>query len=562
MRVGDAVANAVSAEGVTAAFGLLGEGNIAVIERLAERGDVEWIAARREDAAVSMADGYARRGGADVGFATVTHGPGLTNALTALTEASKAGTALVVLTADTAREDFAHPQEIDERAFVTPTGAGVHAVRSASTAAEDVAIAFGRARREARPIVLLLESDLAEAAYSGPPIEDQRLRRGERSAQRQVPQESTIRSVADVVLKAQRPVILAGRGAVSSGAQDELVALGDEIGTLFSTTLLAQGFFFGHPCDVGVAGGFGEGLANELLSGADLVLAFGTSLSDYTSKGMSLFRHASVIRFDIDPTATSATGSAELAVVGDARASAAALRSRLREATRGAAVGYRSHDVLAMIGAHRPGNDVADESGSEGLDPRTLALELDALLPAERAVVVDLGYFTAEACKYIRVNDPRKFVFPINFGSIGLALATATGASVADRSAPTVVIVGDGGLMTAIGELETLRRHNLPVIVVVFDDSAYGIEYHALRIRQRETRLAVFDDVDFAAVARGFGLHAGTVRTIEELRDMAATFSAGTGPQLVHARVNSKVETQWLDELVASGWHQRARAAP
>jgi thiamine pyrophosphate-dependent acetolactate synthase large subunit-like protein len=372
------------------------------------------------------------------------------------------------------------------------------------------------------------------------------------------PEEHAISSVAQHVLAAKWPVILAGRGAVASGARDELVALGDEIGALLVTTLPARGFFHGHAYDVGIAGAFGEGLANDLLLGADLILAFGTSLSDYTSKG-SLFRHASVVQFDVDPTATSATGTIEHAVLGDARASAAALRARLQDEIR-RAVGYRTQDVLETIAAHRPGEDIADQSGPDGLDPRTLALELDVLLPAGRAVVVDLGYFTAEACKYIAVSDPRKFVFPINFGSIGLALATAAGASVADRSVPTVAIVGDGGLMTAIGELETLRRHNLPVIVIVFDDSAYGIEYHALRIRQTETRLSVFDDVDFAAVARGFGIHGVTVRTIEELRQAGATFGATRGPILIDAKVNGKVETQWLNELVAAGWHQRRRA--
>lgn len=113
--------------------------------------------------------------------------------------------------------------------------------------------------------------------------------------------------------------------------------------------------------------------------------------------------------------------------------------------------------------------------------------------------------------------------------------------------------------MMAVGELETLRRYSLPVIVV-FDDSAYGIEYHALRIRQTDTRLAVLDDVDFAAVARGFGMHATTVRTISELRAAGATFGATTGPILIDAKINGKVETRWLNELVARGWHQCGHA--
>jgi acetolactate synthase-1/2/3 large subunit len=553
MRVGNAVADAIHAEGVTAAFGLLGEGNIAVVERLAASGSVAWFAARREDAAVCMADGFARRSGT-VGFATITHGPGVTNALTAITEASKAGTALVVLAGDTGREDFTHPQATEERAFLEPTGAGVHEVRSAATAVEDVAIAFGRARCERRPIVLILPTDLAEETYTGREPRTIQARRGEAVEQRTTPDEAALNAAVELVRAAKRPVILAGRGAVASTARDELVSLADEIGALLATTLLTRGLFAGHPWNVGAAGGFGDGPANELLPGADLVLAFGSSLSEFTTKEMKLLQRARVVQFDIDPTPAGPSRERVQRVVGDARASASALRARLHT-TAGSAQGYRTDDVRELMSRQADGDELVDESGPAGLDPRAVARELDSLLPVDRTVVVDLGYFTVEACKYVAVEEPRRFVFPLNFGSIGLALATAAGASLVERSAPTVAIVGDGGLMTAIGELETIRRYRLPVVVVVFNDSAYGIEYHALRVRNTDPSLARFDDVDFAAVARGFGVDAATVRTISELRAAFASRGDTQGPYLIDAKIDGTVETAWLDELVAAGWH-------
>jgi acetolactate synthase I/II/III large subunit len=534
--VADAIAEAVRYEGVTAAFGLVGEGNIAVVEQLIERGGIEWYAARREDAAVLMADGYARRTGA-VGFATITHGPGVTNAATALTEASRARTPLVVLAGDTARNEPAHPQAIDVRAVVSVTGARTRVIQRAADAADDVEAAFASARRDG-PIVLILASDLAEEKATLAPVREHASPPGTPGPHR--PDNRALAAVVDLVSSAKRPVVLAGRGVVTANARDEVTSLGDAIGALFATTLLSRGLFADNPWNLGFAGGFGEALANELLADADLILAFGTSLSEYTSKGGHLFERAKVVRFDLDERAD---------VVGDVRASAVALRAAVRSTTD--PVGYRTAQVRAVVAARNQAG--ADE---DGLDATNLAVELDALLPTDRTVVVDLGYFTAEACRYIRIPAPRQFLFPLNFGSIGLALATGAGAAAADRKSPTVACVGDGGLMAAIGELETLRRHSLPLTVVVFNDSAYGVEYHAARVRGTDPAIAQFDDVDFAAVARGFGVQSATVRTLGELRALQGQLGSADRPFLLDAKIDGTVETPWLKEIIAAGWHQ------
>jgi acetolactate synthase-1/2/3 large subunit len=530
------VAEAVGREGVTAAFGLVGEGNIAVVEQLIERGGIEWYAARREDAAVLMADGYARRTGT-VGFATITHGPGVTNAVTALTEARRAGTPLVILAGDTARKELAHPQAIDVRAVVAVTGAGTRVVRRAADAAADVAAAFEWARR-AGPIVLILASDLAEEATT--PVSARKAALTAGAPEQEGPDSCALAAVVELVHSAKRPVVLAGRGVATAGARDEVVALGDAIGALFATTLLSRGLFADNPWNLGFAGGFGEAPANELLAHADLILAFGTSLSEYTSKGGHLFASAKTVRFDIDNRAD---------VRGDVRASATALRTALGSAP--PTTGYRTEKVRAVVAARHPAG--ADD---DALDATNLAAELDVLLPTDRTIIVDLGYFTAEACRYVRIPAPRRFLFPLNFGSIGLALATAAGAAVAGRESPTVALVGDGGLMAAIGELETLRRYSLPLTVVVFNDSAYGVEYHAARVRGADPGIAQFDDVDFAAVARGFGIDADTVRTLGELRALQGRLGATDRPFLLDAKIDGTVETPWLKEIIAAGWHR------
>lgn len=556
VRVGEAIADAIVAEGIDVAFGLIGEGNIAVTQRLGENTAVRWYAPRREDAVVSMADGYVRRSGADVGFATVTCGPGLTNAVTALTEARKAGTPLVVLTGDTPKTEYQHPQAIDEHVFAASTGAGVHEIRSPSTAIEDVALAFRRARRERRPVVLTLSADFADEAYVGPPA-----RRNASPTDLTPglvgPPETIVKDVAEAAGAARRPVILAGRGAVVSGARDDLVGLAEELGAPLATTLRARGLFARHPLAVGMAGGFPDGLANECLEEADLVLAFGTSLSDQTTKGGSLLNSEDVVLFDADPAASCARTRPVYTVATDARAAAVALRGAVENGADAAVRKARYEQAAATLAERRLALDRSSTNGPERFDARRLARAIDALAPAERNVVVDLGYFTPEACRYVSVDAPGRFIYVVNFGSIGLSVATAAGASIADPDVPTLVLVGDGGLMMSIGELETIARYRLPVVVVVFDDSALGIEYHALRLRRGDPRLAAFPDVDFAGVARAFGMDAVTVRSLQELHRACRRDAIWTAPYLIDARIDGTVETAWLHELVEAGWHRR-----
>jgi thiamine pyrophosphate-dependent acetolactate synthase large subunit-like protein len=558
MRVGEAIGDAIVAEGIDIAFGLIGEGNIAVAQRLGENPGVRWYAARREDAVVSMADGYMRRSGVDVGFATVTCGPGFTNAVTAIAEARKAGTPLVVLTGDTPREEPLHPQAIDEHTFAAATGAGVHQVRSPVTAVEDVELAFRRARRERRPIVLILSADYADQLYSGPPAEND-ARMHALSPDRASPSNAILSEVADAAGTAERPVILAGRGAFRAGASNALTELAEQLGAPLATTLRARGLFAGHRLEVGMAGGFPDGLANELLQGADLVLAFGTSLSDQTTKAGALFNADDVVLFDPDPEACVSRIRPRRAFAADVRVAAEALRHTIANRSDRAARRARLETTLTAL-AERRSADNGSAQETERFDAMVLAMTIDALAPASRNVVVDLGYFTPEACRHVAVNAPGRFIYTVNFGSIGLSLATAAGASIADPQVPTLALVGDGGLLMSIGELETIGRYRLPVTVVVFDDSALGIEYHALRLRQGDPHLAAFPPVDFASVARAFGIEAVTVHSAHELHQACSGSEVWQAPFLIDARVDGTVETDWLRELVDAGWHQHRQS--
>src|SRR3712207_1314250 len=161
MKVYEAVAETLSRLGVDTTFGLVGSGNFGLIDHMTRNCDIAYHASRHEAAAVAMADGYARVSG-KLGACTVHQGPGVTNALTALTEAVKARTPLLLLAGDTATTALYQNLDVDQDAVVGSVGAGTERIRTANTAVEDVARAVRRAKIERRPMVISLPIDIQE----------------------------------------------------------------------------------------------------------------------------------------------------------------------------------------------------------------------------------------------------------------------------------------------------------------------------------------------------------------------------------------------------------------
>jgi thiamine pyrophosphate-dependent acetolactate synthase large subunit-like protein len=250
MKVFEVVAETLSRLGVDTAFGLVGSGNFGLIDHMTRRCGIAYHASRHEAAAVAMADGYARVSG-KLGVCTVHQGPGVTNTLTTLTEAVKARTPLLLLAGDTATTALYQNLDVDQDAVARSVGAGVEGIRSANTAVEDIARAVRRATNERRPIVISLPIDIQEQACEAkePPMFVEQ----ESAAPR--PSEEAVSRTVDLLESSSRPAIIAGRGAVLASARPNLEALGDRIGALFATSMMAKGFFAGSRFDLGVSGG-------------------------------------------------------------------------------------------------------------------------------------------------------------------------------------------------------------------------------------------------------------------------------------------------------------------
>jgi thiamine pyrophosphate-dependent acetolactate synthase large subunit-like protein len=211
--------------------------------------------------------------------------------------------------------------------------------------------------------------------------------------------------------------------------------------------------------------------------------------------------------------------------------------------------GYRTDAVRATIATRGRWRDVPydDLTDAAGIDPRTLSIGLDDVLPRERTVAVDSGNFMGYPSAYLAVPDEAGFCFTQAFQSIGLGLATGIGAALARPDRLAVAALGDGGALMAAAELETVVRLGLPMVVVVYDDRGYGAEVHHFPDADHTT--VTFPDVDLAAVARGYGFEAVTVRAPADLKGVA-DWVAGPrrAPLLVHAPIASDGGSWWLAE--------------
>jgi thiamine pyrophosphate-dependent acetolactate synthase large subunit-like protein len=546
--VADVVGATVAAQGVRDAFGVLGSGNLVVTNALCRHG-AQFHPARHEMSALCMADGYARVTGR-VGVCSVHQGPGLTNTMTGLAEAAKSRTPVLVLAGETQAAALTSNFRIDQHDLVESVGAIADRVHGPATAADDAARAYQRALIERRPVVLMLPIDIqaqpaVQTEPSRPPLPD---------LAPPVPAPEAIGAAAEVLAGALRPAIIAGRGAVLAGAGPELERLGDRIGAVLATSAPANGLFAGLPYALGISGGFASPFAASLLPQADVVLVAGASVNHWTTKhGALIAPGAKVIQVDVEPRAIGRNRPADLAILGDARATVEALNAEL--ATRGHHnQGFRTPETAASIAAggwhHEPYEDASTE---DWVDPRTATIAINRLLPANRAVAVDSGHFLGYPAMYLDVPDARAWVFPNGFQAVGLGLGNAIGAAIGAPDRVTVAAIGDGGAFMALAELETAARLKLTLLVVIYDDAAYGAEVHHFGPMGHDVSLVRFPDADLAAIARAAGAKAATVRRPEDLAVIEEWLVNSHGPLVLDVKVNPTICAEWLEEAFRAG---------
>jgi acetolactate synthase I/II/III large subunit len=542
--VAEAVGSTLVELGVRQVFGVVGSGNFHVTNAMLDAG-ARYVAARHEGGAATMADAYARVSG-ELAAVSVHQGCGLTNALTGMTEAAKARTPRVVGAGEPANP--ASNFWIDQVAVAEAVGAIARRITSASEAVSQTVEAVETAMHERRTVLLNLPLDVQTAAIGMGGGEDADVVPRRSPAEPVRAADDAVEELTRILASATQPVFIAGRGA--RHAARELRELSGASGALLATSAVAKGLFRGDPRDLDIAGGFATPIAADLIRGADVAVAFGCSLNMWTTRhGRLIAPEATVVQVDVDPEALGHHRPVDLGIVGDVAATAHAVTDALRSAGQGRP-GTPGEERLAELARRRRWRDEPyDDWGDDALvDPRTLTILLDDLLPPERIVAVDSGNFMGYPSMFLDVPDEQGFCFTQAYQSIGLGLSTAIGAALARPDRLPVAALGDGGFMMAAQELDTVRRLGLPMVVIVYDDGGYGAEVHHFGLDARLDTVR-FPPTDHAAIARGYGFDAIKVQAPADLEPVEEWLSGDRRrPLLVDAKVAGPHGSWWLEE--------------
>ncbi|PRI09979.1 thiamine pyrophosphate-binding protein [Leucobacter massiliensis] len=583
------------------AFGLMGNGNAHLIQSLGDLG-VPYTAVRHEAATVAAADAYTRVSGR-LAIATTTYGAGFTNALTALAEAAQARTPMLVAVGD-APSGGPRPWDVDQEMLAAALGVRTHTL-SVTGIERTVDRAVAYAQRVRRPVVLAIPYDLAAAATvepasslapaTPPPGIDladpavlaslsasvagtlpatEAAGPGATSADGSSvaepgpgtagpggggPAAHQIDAAVQALLHAERPVIIAGRGAHLAGAASELGELADALGALTGTTALARGIFPEQRFDLGVVGGFGQHDAMATIQSADAAVVVGASLNQFTMRFGDLFGPGTaVIRIDEEPLAPPASNHpiTHMLLQGDARSSLRSLLAAFTDAG-GSPSGWREATPGLEAGGTLRVRDTGRTAHPEGLcgdgrlDPRAVAARIGELLPAERHVASDGGHFIGWANMFWPVAAPERMIMVgTAYQTIGLGLPSVAGVAAAAPHSTTVLSTGDGGALMALADLETAIRCSASGVIVVWNDGAYGAEVHLYGTMGLDQEPMLIPEVDFAALATALGAQGVRVERLADLDALGDWTAAGArGTILLDCRVSRSVVAEYQREI-------------
>lgn len=474
-----------------------------------EREQIRPITVRDERAGAIMADAYARVSGRP-GVCTAIRGPGVTNLVSGLAEARATSTPVVALVNDirTNQRGKNPVQELDHLALAAPVTKWAVRVEQPERVAELTLRAFEVAMSgRPGPVLVSYPDDVLTAEIAGGSAQTASMPATYPRA-RVASDPGAIAEAARVLAAATRPAIVAGGGVLISRAWAELAELAELLGAPVATTPLGKGSFDEtHPLSAGVTGAYTGGalgrgkIANDLVQAADVVLLVGTKTDSIATANWTVPDPAStIVHIDVDP-AEIGRNYPSLGVVGDAKLALAALVTALRELPQ-APRHDSATDLEIAVGEWRAAYAPLFRSAASPVRPERVVAELIEHVSDDTIVCTDASYSSAWAMDLVPFREPgRRFLAPRGFAGIGWGLPAAIGAKLALPDKRVLCLTGDGGFGYVYQELETAARYQIPLVVVVLNNSTFGFQKHAEQLhfgRAIETDLL---DVDYAALA-------------------------------------------------------------
>lgn len=535
MKAYEVIADCFVKEGCEVHFSLMGDGNMHFTIGLSRFETTRTIYTRHEHSACAMASAYAVKT-ARVGVASVTFGPGLTQIATALATAVQARIALVVFTGEIPTDLSWHNQRSDQASLVNALGAKYIAIHNTGRLHEHVRNAFYVARTERRPVVLACPHD----------IQMQDINLGETyvpstaylpDVGRMVANPEAVERAVEMIEASSRIVVIGGLGVRYSDAASSCVALADRLDAYLATTLPVRGMFDDVPFSLGIAGGYSSEHAREKLAQCDLVIAVGASLTDFTISGGHLFPNARIISVNTAPQGLKdGRRVADCFVRADAREGISAIASALQR--RGASEGRWKREEVPQFNETPYADELVD--AGELLHPSRAIEALNKAIPKDWEIVNGTGhsaYFAAQ----MRRRSSERFLAIREFGAIGNGLCHAIGVAAADPRRPVVMIDGDGSFFMHVQELDTIRRHDLKMLICILNDGAFGPEIHKLRAQGLDEGGSIYGRGDLGKLAEGFGLKGAVVTSEGQFEKLVKEFEESDKSYVLDIHISDKV---------------------
>jgi thiamine pyrophosphate-dependent acetolactate synthase large subunit-like protein len=539
MKVYERLAQAFKAEGMTHLFGMMGDGNMYWMEALDKLGGIKQLEVRHEGVGLGMADGWARHTHT-TGVCTATCGPGVTQLATAFVTAARAQSPIVAFCGEYPRRDQDYVQRYDQAPFAAACEAGFIRVETPEYADEAVRKAFYLAKLESRPIMLSAPMDVQQAKFEDddPYVPSSTLFPSSRLVR---PDEEALNEAVEIIAKAKKPVIVAGRGAIWSGAGDSIQSLGKRIGALISTSLRAKNWMADKEYHAGISGLYATKTAIEMFHEADVVIGVGASLNRYTTEHGYLYPNAKYIHLDPKPHVVMGMGrSADVYLQTDARVGVEAIEAALAKRSV-KNTGYRTGEVLERL-ANQYEDRTEFDIGPGEMDPRALCRALDETVPQNIGVLTGSGASSGFAM--MNFTRARPFIHSAQFfGCIGQMLPAAMGIIQATGGKPLMLVEGDASTMMHLSDFDTAVRYKMPLLIVVQNDQALGSEYQKMVAHKMDAELSTIPTPDIGGLARAFGGKGTLAKSVEEARAAAAEWVKNPCPMIIDARISRNAIT-------------------
>jgi acetolactate synthase-1/2/3 large subunit len=502
-------------------FGILGGAILPVYDALCGNTNIRHILARHEQGAAHAAEGYARASGRP-GVCMATSGPGATNLVTGIANAYMDSSPVIALTGQVpskgentsymiGRDSF---QEADIIGITTPITKANYQPREVAEIPTVVNTAFYIATTGRPGPVLIdlpknIQAETAEVDFT-PKIDA----RGYNLIVD--PDMAQIIRAVEILINSERPIILAGGGVITSNASDELMKLSDLLMAPVATTFMGKGAFpEGHPLSVGSIGMHGNPAANRILSEADVLLAIGTRFSDRATANTDSFcPNAVKIHVDIDAAEIGKNIDVDVPIVGDAKITLkvlhAAITGKLQKKENTEWL-KRTREVKEKL------SPLLNENPKD-VTPKALLTELRKLLPENAIVTTEVGQNQMWSALYFKALKPRTFISSGGLGTMGFGFPAALGAKVACPDRPVIDIAGDGSFLMTENELACSVTENIPVTVIVLNNSVLGMvaQWQRMIYKRRYMAVHLGKSPDFVKLAEAYGAQGIRVDSITE----------------------------------------------